>query len=292
MRHVLVALALAIAPHAAAQERANIAGFYIGMSDADARAMAPDAFGSHTENRARFNARHTVNLGGVELPLSLIFVSGALDYAGGGVFTTQPSSEACLTQLEQLAGALETTAGPLRDSELARPPSDRVRVLEPLRTAAGSYIHRYASGPGVGGEATANAPLAVEARAWAQPLGAQWQCMLTYGISASNPPPPDLPQSTIQNWEWIARPTGNDYARYYPMPAMNVERPGNVILICMVIADGAVSCRVGYENPVGWGFGESALRIARHFRIAPQTADGVPTAGATLRVPIRFQAGF
>lgn len=290
MRCVLIALALAIAPQASAQDAPNISGFRLGMSVEEARGVAPDLFRLDTENRPLFRVtQHSHTFGAVRLPLSLVFADGVLDYAGGSTFIDLPSGEACLERLQTVVDELEATVGPLPDSEAVTNANSRVRDLEPARTDGGSYIRRYVSDTGMGAEATASAPVNAEVRASAWQQTEQWQCSITYGMSASAPIPADLPQSSIENWEWIMRPEARDFARYYPTRAMEVSRPGHVILICTVAADGTVTCSAGYENPTGWGFGEAALRIARHFRIAPQTTDGTPTAGATIRVPIRFQ---
>jgi protein TonB len=57
----------------------------------------------------------------------------------------------------------------------------------------------------------------------------------------------------------------------------------------LVSPDGRISCSVINEDPSGWGFGEAAMRISRSFRMAAQTADGRPTNGGRIRVPISFR---
>jgi hypothetical protein len=290
MRYFLVAFALLLAPQASAQDAPNIAGFRLGMGVEEARAVAPDLFRRNVENRPSFNVtRHSHFFGDVAFPLSLIFLNGALDFAGGDSTLHLPHVETCFDRHRALVEAIESTVGPLRDSETERRPNTRVRDIEPVRTDAGSYIHRYTSDVGMGAIATKSAPVSVEVRVWAlQQRDGLWQCSTTYAMSASAPAPADLPQSTIENWLWITRPTGADFARYYPERALEVRRPGEIIMICVVAEDGALTCAVGHENPSGWGFGQAGLRLAQHFRMALHTMDGAPTAGATVRIPIRF----
>lgn len=196
MRHIVIALVLAVAPQASAQNVPNISGFHLGMTAEEARNVAPNLFRDDMENRPFFNVTQYHNFGSVRLPLSLVFANGVLDYVGGSMFVDQPSGEACLDRLQMVVDELESTVGPLPDSETQRSANSRVRNLDPVRTDGGSYIHRYAADTGMGAEATVAGPVSVEARAWAAPHGQdqQWNCHITYGMSAPAPVPTDLPQ--------------------------------------------------------------------------------------------------
>lgn len=105
---------------------------------------------------------------------------------------------------------------------------------------------------------------------------------------AVDPPPAPPTPSVITNPTWLERPNARDFARYYPERALERGQEGRVNLTCLVAADGRISCTVTAEDPTGWGFGEAALRISRHFRMAPATRDGAPTSGGRVNVPIRF----
>lgn len=105
---------------------------------------------------------------------------------------------------------------------------------------------------------------------------------------AVDPPPAPPTPSIITNPQWLERPSGRDFERYYPPRALERGQEGRVNLACVVAADGRISCTVTSESPEGWGFGEAAIRISRHFRMSPQTRDGVATSGGRVNVPIRF----
>lgn len=102
-------------------------------------------------------------------------------------------------------------------------------------------------------------------------------------------PPPAPPVQIITNPQWITRPNGDDFARFYPRRALDSNIEGRASLSCLVGADGRLSCTVLSEDPQNMGFGEAAVRISRQFRMRPQTVNGEPTAGGSIRLPIRFQ---
>jgi protein TonB len=108
---------------------------------------------------------------------------------------------------------------------------------------------------------------------------------------AVDPPPAPPTPSVLTGVTWLEQPNGRDYARYYPSRAMDREQEGRVTLDCLVSADGRISCSVTSEDPPNWGFGEASLRIARHFRVAPQTADGRATTGGRIRRTIVWRLG-
>lgn len=106
---------------------------------------------------------------------------------------------------------------------------------------------------------------------------------------AVDPPPAPPTPGVITGAIWLQRPGARDFDRYYPDRARDRDQEGRVTLDCLVSADGRISCSVVNEDPQGWGFGEAALRISQSFRMAAQTADGRPTTGGRIRVPISFR---
>ena len=112
---------------------------------------------------------------------------------------------------------------------------------------------------------------------------------------AANPRPPRPITSPI----WIAKPTGADLVRLYPAQAVKQGVTARVVLTCRVDASGRLQrCETGDvavtgENlPVGpnadMGFRAATLQLSGLFQMAPKTRDGVPTAGRSIRIPVRY----
>jgi TonB family protein len=94
---------------------------------------------------------------------------------------------------------------------------------------------------------------------------------------------------TVKTPVWASLPTVSDMQTAAPK---NEGGPNNVrvTLVCDVQAGGTLSsCAVDREEPAGQGFGPAILALAPKFQVALMSAEGMPTVGAKVRVPVRFE---
>ncbi len=104
------------------------------------------------------------------------------------------------------------------------------------------------------------------------------------------PPPPEPPRpSIITQPDWVHKPSGEDFAKYYPDRALRMNVNGRVTLHCVVNAKGLLDCNVVSEDPQDQDFGSAALKISKLFKMRPQTKDGQPVDGGQINIPIVFQ---
>jgi protein TonB len=105
------------------------------------------------------------------------------------------------------------------------------------------------------------------------------------GLTSTPIPAPKV----IQNPTWLARPSADQLADFYPPRALDDGTSGQAILDCFVTARGELTrCAISGETPKNRGFAEAAMKAARIFRMSPRTEDGQPVEGGTVHIPIRF----
>ena len=88
---------------------------------------------------------------------------------------------------------------------------------------------------------------------------------------------------------WAALPTAAEFQTTFPKTENGVNRV-RIALACEVRAGGVLTdCAIQSEEPAGQGYGAGALALASKFRVEAWTADGKPTTGARVLVPIRYE---
>lgn len=88
---------------------------------------------------------------------------------------------------------------------------------------------------------------------------------------------------------WVAQPSSQLLSQLYPRRARQEIVDGGATLDCVVLANLTADCRVVSERPVGYAFGEAALRASHALRVGPARTDGSPATGAHSQVTVNFQ---
>lgn len=100
----------------------------------------------------------------------------------------------------------------------------------------------------------------------------------------------DTAWPVIGKADWLALPGLGDFTSVVS-PAARAARvfKARVVMLCNVAEEGALAdCNVQSEDPVGLGYGASAVALAPRFRLAVWTPEGLPVVGGAVRVPLRF----
>lgn len=116
--------------------------------------------------------------------------------------------------------------------------------------------------------------------------GAFTQLPVTFPVEMLNGGEPVLGKP-----QWAAVPTAETLRGAIPNSAVAAGlRTARVVLSCKVKPDGQLEvCRVDSEEPKGYGFGDSTLRIATSVKLSIWTSEGLPSIGSTVTVPIRYE---
>ncbi|MFL5296207.1 MAG: TonB family protein [Phenylobacterium sp.] len=92
--------------------------------------------------------------------------------------------------------------------------------------------------------------------------------------------------------KWAGLPSGEDTAQAFAAVTKSTTGAARAVLTCVVQTGGTVSdCKVESEEPAGQGVGQAALTLAPHFRLTTWTTEGLPTVGARVTIPLRYEPG-
>lgn len=98
---------------------------------------------------------------------------------------------------------------------------------------------------------------------------------------------------TVKKTEWVASPSAELAARYYPDRAQRMEVSGRAIVDCGVAGDGKFQdCRVISESPTDYGFGDSAIKLARFMQVAPLSKKDIRKGRTRRIIPVVFSVPY
>ena len=107
--------------------------------------------------------------------------------------------------------------------------------------------------------------------------------------NADAPPPAKTVEAT--DLEWVRRPSEPDMAMYFPLRGKELSKSASTRVRCVLHQDGTLgACALQGETPVGYGFGDASLRVAKLYQ-AQMTAEllaGVRNGGIAVTVPLSW----
>ncbi|MDB5470918.1 MAG: hypothetical protein JWR84_2478 [Caulobacter sp.] len=117
---------------------------------------------------------------------------------------------------------------------------------------------------------------------------AGWDVILS--LRLLNPAGPAAADRRVTAPDWTTFPDERALQAVYPARAASAGiRSGRGVADCLVAADGSLTdCRVAGERPDSLGFGEASLQVASQMKLGLWSADGRPTVGSRIRLPIDF----
>lgn len=300
-------LALDIALSSVAVGAAIVAtsnGLVIGFGRAGARPMVVGALAPAVALALRaVSTVHLVDRHMLVEPAAVVGVAAAViafARSAGSMVNLQPSAIFGALAATVFYGAV-VAADVGFDTAPARPFVSTVLDKQVRSGASTAYDLRLATGSGRPAESVAVS----SATFWRAPVGSP-VCLTRHpgvlGIAwfhvALCPVSTFLPKSTarsgglatITNPDWIAKPTGDELADFYPAEAARLGKGGSAMVTCIVQADGFIGrCHVGAETPPGLGFGAASIRAASRLRMKPRTVNGRPVGDATVTIPFRWR---
>lgn len=94
---------------------------------------------------------------------------------------------------------------------------------------------------------------------------------------------------SISQPHWAERgPSVRDYLTVYPQDAYRRGIEGRASLVCRILADRTLDCRLGAESPLGLGFGAAAMTLSHAYVVRSAADDPLLAPGRQIRVPFKF----
>lgn len=295
-RSLMLALILLCVPHDAFAQQSDFGRFRIGMSVAEARAVAAEqhwseqAFG---DDLVVLTADQPIRIGQIGFQPLLEFRDGGLakiQFQAGGPIT---NASDCDRMLADTVVALEPLIGPMNSF---RSPGEFGAVADTRVTPSGSEIRYYRPRETLSaGNATQRGDLFIQVSSVAVPIPRELICQLGIEMMQSlidfDPPAPpteaQLAAAPETATEWAIRPEPDITSLTMPIEAMGYVGRVRVRLDCLVIEEQRVNCMVQSEEPLGMHFGDAALAASRFYRILP-VIDGHPTLGRRVQFTVRY----